>query len=101
MSRIQVGVRLRPLLDEKTSSPGISVNTATNSLEVSASGMKYEFQFDTLFHESSSQSDVFERCAVPIIRSAVDGYNGCIFAFGQTGSGYLTYIACYKHETYL
>lgn len=25
--------------------------------------------------------------ALPVLRSALDGYNGTVFAFGQTGSG--------------
>jgi hypothetical protein len=30
---------------------------------------------------------VFEKTAIPILDSVIDGYNGCIMAYGQTGTG--------------
>lgn len=30
---------------------------------------------------------MFERTAVPILESVVNGYNGCLMAYGQTGTG--------------
>ena len=30
---------------------------------------------------------IFEETAVPIIMSVLEGYNGTIFAYGQTGTG--------------
>jgi hypothetical protein len=30
---------------------------------------------------------LYIRCAIPIIDDAIEGYNGCIFAYGQTGAG--------------
>ncbi|XP_055692337.1 protein claret segregational-like [Lutzomyia longipalpis] len=38
------------------------------------------------FHPLTSQSDVFEN-VTPLIQSALDGYNVCIFTYKQTGSG--------------
>ena len=34
----------------------------------------------------SSQEDAFEEVA-PLVHSALDGYNACIVAYGQTGAG--------------
>ena len=45
-----------------------------------------EFEFDKIYDQKVSQSDIFENTK-PIITSAVDGYNVCIIAYGQTGSG--------------
>ena len=39
---------------------------------------------------SSSLNDppqVFERVARPVVKGAMEGFNGTIFAYGQTGSG--------------
>jgi hypothetical protein len=33
------------------------------------------------------QDIVFEKTAIPILDSVIDGYNGCIMAYGQTGTG--------------
>nr|CCA25137.1 kinesinlike protein putative [Albugo laibachii Nc14]CCA25772.1 kinesinlike protein putative [Albugo laibachii Nc14] len=45
------------------------------------------FTFDRIFHEESSQDEVFQAVGVPLTRSCLAGYNGTIFAYGQTGSG--------------
>uniref|UniRef100_A0A452GUH1 Centromere-associated protein E n=1 Tax=Gopherus agassizii TaxID=38772 RepID=A0A452GUH1_9SAUR len=45
------------------------------------------FNYDCVFHSNDSTQQVYEGVAVPIIKSAVQGYNGTIFAYGQTASG--------------
>ena len=47
----------------------------------------YRFPFDGLLPPEARQEEVFDRVALPVLRSALDGYNGTVFAFGQTGSG--------------
>ena len=36
---------------------------------------------------NSSQEEVYDYCARDIVRQCVDGYNGTIMAYGQTGAG--------------
>lgn len=45
------------------------------------------FTFDTVFGPESKQLDVYNLTARPIIDSVLEGYNGTIFAYGQTGTG--------------
>uniref|UniRef100_A0A452F358 Centromere-associated protein E n=1 Tax=Capra hircus TaxID=9925 RepID=A0A452F358_CAPHI len=45
------------------------------------------FNFDRVFHSTETTKNVYEEIAVPIIDSAIQGYNGTIFAYGQTASG--------------
>uniref|UniRef100_A0A8C9QX09 Kinesin-like protein n=1 Tax=Scleropages formosus TaxID=113540 RepID=A0A8C9QX09_SCLFO len=45
------------------------------------------FTFDTVFGPDSKQLDVYNLTARPIIESVLLGYNGTIFAYGQTGTG--------------
>ncbi|KAG2675315.1 hypothetical protein I3760_13G177600 [Carya illinoinensis] len=44
------------------------------------------YSFDKIFLPGSSQDEVFSEVK-PVIKSALDGYNACIFAYGQTGTG--------------
>ena len=44
---------------------------------------KYDFAFDYIFNPNSAQLEIFEMVS-PLIQSALDGYNVCIFAYGQT-----------------
>ncbi|XP_070359470.1 centromere-associated protein E-like isoform X1 [Equus asinus] len=45
------------------------------------------FNFDRVFDSDESTKNVYEEIAVPIIDSAIQGYNGTVFAYGQTASG--------------
>lgn len=46
-----------------------------------------QFTFDAVFDVASTQEQVFATVAQPIIDSTMNGYNGTIFAYGQTGTG--------------
>lgn len=45
------------------------------------------FSFDMAFESTCKQKDIFDHAALPIIESVLEGYNGTIFAYGQTGTG--------------
>ena len=83
MSRVKVCVRCRPTEN------GIpqEINISSNTIAVNASNTPSEFLFDDVLNDSSSQELVFRKCVTPIIDKALDGFNGCIFAYGQTGAG--------------
>jgi kinesin family protein 3/17 len=40
-----------------------------------------------VFDVKASQQQVFQRAVMPIVDSVLDGYNGTIFCYGQTGAG--------------
>lgn len=44
------------------------------------------FKFNQVFGPGSSQERVFQEVA-PLVERAMDGYNVCVFAYGQSGSG--------------
>ncbi|CAL5339706.1 unnamed protein product [Camellia sinensis] len=44
------------------------------------------FQFNHVFGQTTTKDEIFKDTQ-PVIRSVMDGYNVCIFAYGQIGSG--------------
>eukprot|EP01018_Ginkgo_biloba_P038434 Gb_33955 [translate_table: standard] len=85
---IRVFCRVRPFLfNEKCACPGPLVVPASDKVVVKLAGGKAkQYNFDKVFLPGASQDDVFAEVE-PIIRSALDGHNVCIFAYGQTGTG--------------
>ena len=45
------------------------------------------FTFDNVFDRNSTQTAVYNETAKPIVDSVLEGYNGTVFAYGQTGTG--------------
>ncbi|CAB1339708.1 unnamed protein product [Coregonus sp. 'balchen'] len=45
------------------------------------------FTFDSVYDPSSKQRDLYDETVRPLIDSVLDGFNGTIFAYGQTGTG--------------
>ena len=45
------------------------------------------FDFKRVFDENSTQSEIFQKSAVPIFEAVMQGYNGCIITYGQASSG--------------
>jgi hypothetical protein len=45
------------------------------------------FTFDQVYDWNSKQDYLFETTAQPIVDSVLQGYNGTVFAYGQTGTG--------------
>ncbi|CAN6467746.1 unnamed protein product [Victoria cruziana] len=82
---IRVFCRIRPFLQaEKRSKPAL-ISPGSERIWVQGTKKK-EFVFDRVFPYQASQEDVFVEVE-PILKSALDGHNVCIFAYGQTGSG--------------
>jgi kinesin family protein 3/17 len=46
-----------------------------------------QFTFDLSYDEKSSQVEIYQNTAAEIITNVLEGYNGTIFAYGQTGTG--------------
>jgi hypothetical protein len=108
LSRIQVQVRVRntpswspvkPKLIQRSSSASFSSISkdisciqipSTNTLQiVHPEGKKpaKEFTFDALYSPVDSQEDIYKSGAQSLIDKCLEGYNGCIFVYGQTASG--------------
>lgn len=50
-------------------------------------GKQRDFHFDYVFGEDSTQDYVYDQMARPVVSEVLRGFNGTIFAYGQTGTG--------------
>ncbi|KAL2555544.1 Armadillo/beta-catenin repeat family protein/kinesin motor family protein [Forsythia ovata] len=90
--RVRVAVRLRPRnsgeLSDADYSDCVELQPELKRLKLRKNNWSFEsFKFDEVFSESSSQKRVYEVVAKPVVESVLDGYNGTIMAYGQTGTG--------------
>ena len=46
-----------------------------------------QFTFDSAYDQESKQKDLYEETFAPLVNSVLEGFNGTIFAYGQTGTG--------------
>ena len=73
MPRISVGVRVRPLPPGMQVDMSLQLARESSGVDITASGLRHEFNFDAVFAETASQAEVFDRCALPIVRAAAEG----------------------------
>ncbi|XP_010001476.1 PREDICTED: centromere-associated protein E [Chaetura pelagica] len=85
---VTVCVRVRPLIArENVLEDKVSLYWRSENNTISEVNGTKVFSYDRVFHSSDNTHQLYEGVAVPIIESAVQGYNGTIFAYGQTASG--------------
>ncbi|EGD73006.1 Kif3b protein, partial [Salpingoeca rosetta] len=90
---VRVCVRVRPMntTEEETGCKNVvSVDEQRGSVTVnhpSGGQPAKTFSFDHSFNANVKQVDVYNTTARPIVEAALEGYNGTIFAYGQTGTG--------------
>ena len=89
---IKVAFRVRPL-NQKETQKGCGVATVAHVergvIEITnpSSEDAKQFTFDHVFGDQSTQVQVYNTVCAPVVNSCLEGYNGTIFCFGQTGAG--------------
>ena len=81
-----VAVRVRPDDTSLKSCVKIAGNTIYVAEERHGREAEKTFAFDTVFGGSAKQEEVFAQVA-GTVDAVPDGFHGCIFAYGPTGSG--------------
>lgn len=88
---IQVMVRVRPFNQreriEDSKACVIIEDYRPNCLILDAKPEQKVFNFDWVGGDSTTQQDIFEVVGKPMVNTCLEGYNCCIFAYGQTGAG--------------
>ena len=81
---IRVFVRVRPV-DKQDSCVSVTSSDRLGVYNEWDARRRY-FEFDHVFPQSEAQGDVYMQIE-PFIKSFLDGYNVCLFAYGVTNSG--------------
>lgn len=91
--RVRVAVRLRPrtaddLIADADFADCVELQPELKRLKLRKNNWNSEsYRFDEVFTESASQRRVYEVVAKPVVESVLNGYNGTVMAYGQTGTG--------------
>lgn len=90
MATIKVYARIHPCLSQTTlvdvQEKRLLVSKSLRS-SIPRNAAEIGFTFDQIFNANSTQSEVFDNSAKDIVEKFIEGYNGTIFAYGQTGCG--------------
>lgn len=93
---VKVVVRCRPMNERELAANfqsvvGVDVKlgqiVVRNPREASASEHPKVFTFDSVYDWNSKQIDLYDETFRPLVDSVLLGFNGTIFAYGQTGTG--------------
>uniref|UniRef100_A0A3Q3MA17 Kinesin-like protein n=1 Tax=Mastacembelus armatus TaxID=205130 RepID=A0A3Q3MA17_9TELE len=93
---VKVVVRCRPMNEKERTAKFervVSVDVklgqiiVRNPKEASANELRKVFTFDSVYDWNSKQIDLYDETFRPLVESVLLGFNGTIFAYGQTGTG--------------
>ncbi|KAK6828106.1 hypothetical protein PG987_011447 [Apiospora arundinis] len=86
---IKVVARFRPQNKVELASGGQPIVTfdGDDTCKLNSAEAAGGFTFDRVFDMQSQQSTVFDYSIKPTVDDILNGYNGTVFAYGQTGAG--------------
>ncbi|XP_015116662.1 kinesin-related protein 4 [Diachasma alloeum] len=89
---IKVAIKVRPLI-KREKKDNLPVQWAIDNNKIAQFDVETkkrgetEYTFDYIFDQNSTNEDVFKATVQPVVEAAMRGFNGTIFAYGQTSSG--------------
>lgn len=84
---IRVFARIRPCKDADVAVLSTEGELGLDQVQVMDKMRQWKsFTFDRVYGPQTTQMDIYQELA-PLMRSVLDGYSVCIFAYGQTSSG--------------
>ena len=93
-SNLKVIARVRPLneyeLEMQENNLGYisyEVKDDDTIIMINENGANSEFVFDKVYNHKSSQEEIYNCVGKETLNDVLDGYNGTIFTYGQSGSG--------------
>jgi len=90
---VKVAIRVRPMNARERKEGNqvvVEVDKQENAITVikpDGSNDNKTFNYDYVYPPATIQRDIYDEVAFPLVESVFQGYNGTIFAYGQTGCG--------------
>ena len=92
---VKVVVRVRPLSRKEQQDGHLATTVADEAVgsitcsnpKADASDPPKSFTFDAVFAAGCKQKSIYDKCGATVVEAVLNGYNGTIFAYGQTGAG--------------
>ncbi|CAL1275132.1 unnamed protein product [Larinioides sclopetarius] len=86
---IVVAVRMRPLIPREIEKNEIywKAEPPTTICQINTSDKPAAYSFDHVFDSKVENGHIYKEICSGIVRSVINGFNGTIFAYGQTSSG--------------
>uniref|UniRef100_A0A1I7XL60 Kinesin-like protein n=1 Tax=Heterorhabditis bacteriophora TaxID=37862 RepID=A0A1I7XL60_HETBA len=87
---VRVIIRCRPLNDREkalNSKICVEMNSGSGQVTLLSEGPPKEFTFDGAFYMDSTGEQIYNDIVFPLVENVIEGYNGTVFAYGQTGAG--------------
>uniref|UniRef100_A0A6Q2WU24 Kinesin-like protein n=1 Tax=Esox lucius TaxID=8010 RepID=A0A6Q2WU24_ESOLU len=96
---VKVMCRFRPLNESETTRGDKYIPKFKGEDTVVITGKPYVF--DRVLPPNTAQEQVYDACAKQIVKDVLGGYNGTIFAYGQTSSGKTHTMEGKLHDSHL
>lgn len=87
VENVRVFIRIRPPTEPMQNEEENKIRLDKNNITISKLRNARTFKFCKVFDQNSSQIELYRSTTVPIVEKVLEGYNGTIFAYGQSGSG--------------
>ena len=90
---VRVMVRCRPMNKNESDRGSFTVITMDERLKTASikdpreENNVRQFTYDAVFNPDCTQQKIYETSTFPILEAVFSGYNGTVFAYGQTGCG--------------
>jgi hypothetical protein len=83
---IKVFVRVRPPISNEVSEENAITTPSDTSIKLTSAKHNITCSYNHVFSDLTTQEEVFQQVQ-PLLSDVLAGYNGCIFAYGQTSAG--------------
>lgn len=84
--RVKVYLRCRPYRS-CSETPGALCIESSTSVTLHRQKRIDSFSFDGIFPSTATQAEVYQSAVHSVVESVLHGFNGTVFAYGQTGAG--------------